>query len=114
MGMSLDPTALYNSNYYKTSNSASELETKLNSSDLASKSDDELMKVCKEFESYFLEQIFKGMEKMIPKTEKKASNEVEMFSDLAYQEMASKATKQTDFGIAQKLYEQMKRNYGLD
>lgn len=114
MSMSLDAAALYNANQYTTSSTTSELENKLKGSELSSASDDELMEVCKEFESYFLEQIFKGMEKMIPKTEKTANNEVEMFSDLAYQEMAEKATKQTDFGIAQKLYEQMKRNYGLD
>lgn len=114
MSMTLDPTALYNINYNKTSSEASKLEDKINNSDLSSASDDELMSVCKEFESYFLEQIFKGMEKMIPKTEKSSNNEVEMFSDMAYQDIAAKATEKTDFGIAQKLYEQMKRNYGLD
>lgn len=114
MAMSIDPSTLYTSDYYKTSSEVSELETKLNSADLSSASDDELMDVCKEFEAYFVEQIFKGMEKMVPKSEETSTNEVEMFGDMAYQEMASNATKQTDFGIARKLYEQMKRNYGLE
>ena len=114
MGMTIDPSTLYNSEYYKTSTQASQLQEKLNSSDFSNASDDELLSVCKEFESYFVEQIFKGMEKMIPQDEKSSTNEVEMFSDMMYQDFASKATKHTDFGIAQKLYEQMKRNYGLD
>ena len=113
MAMSIDASTLYNSDYYKTSSATSELESKLNNSDLSSADEDELMDVCKEFEAYFVEQIFKGMEKMVPESEESSNNEVEMFSDLAYQEMAKSATKQTDFGIAQKLFEQMKRNYNL-
>ena len=35
----------------------------LSDSDLSKASEDELMEVCKEFESYFLEQVFKGMQK---------------------------------------------------
>ena len=37
----------------------------LSNADMAGKTDDELMEVCKEFESYFLEQIFKEMEKTV-------------------------------------------------
>lgn len=114
MSMAIDPSTLYNSEYYKSSVQTSELQNKLNSSDLSNASDDELLNVCKEFEAYFVEQIFKGMEKMLPEKEESSTNEVEMFSDMLYQDMASKATERTDFGIAQKLYEQMKRNYGLD
>jgi len=114
MSMAIDPSTLYNSEYYKTTAQTSELQNKLTSSALSNASDDELLNVCKEFEAYFVEQIFKGMVKMLPEKEKKSANEVEMFGDMLYQDMALKATKHTDFGIAQKLYEQMKRNYGLD
>lgn len=113
--MTVDASTLYNSEYYKSSASTSELESKLNSKDMSNASDDELLEVCKEFEAYFVEQIFKGMEKMIPSDDEESSNnEVEMFSDLMYQDIAKSATEKTDFGIAQKLYEQMKRNYNLD
>lgn len=114
MSMAIDPSTLYDSEYYKTSTQSSKLQEKLNSSDFSNASDDELLDVCKEFEAYFVEQIFKGMEKMVPQQEESSTNEVEMFSDMMYQDIASKATEHTDFGIAQKLYEQMKRNYGLD
>lgn len=115
MSMALDPSAIYTSNYYQSSNRTSELEGKLNSSDLSKADDDELLEVCKEFEAYFVEQIFKGMEKMVPKDkETSSSKEVEMFSDKMYQKLAKDTTEHTDFGIAKKLYEQMKRNYGLN
>ena len=39
-----------------TSSSTSELEKTLGSGDLSNASDDELMQVCKDFESYFIEQ----------------------------------------------------------
>ena len=55
------------------------------------------MDVCKEFEAYFVEQIFKGMEKMVPESEESSNNEVEMFSDLAYQEMAKVCDKTDRF-----------------
>lgn len=115
MSMAIDPSAIYTSDYYKSTTQTSELENKLNSADMSKADEEELLEVCKEFEAYFVEQIFKGMEKMVPKNEESNSNnEVEMFGDMMYQEMAKEATDQTDFGIAQKLYEQMKRNYGLD
>lgn len=73
MAMSIDASTLYNSDYYKTSSATSELESKLNSSDLSSADEDELMDVCKEFEAYFVEQIFKGMEKMVPESEESSN-----------------------------------------
>lgn len=113
MAMSFDASSLYTSDYYKTTTETAQMESKLKTGKLEESSEDELLNVCKEFESYFVEQMFKAMEKMVPK-EESGTNEVEMFSDLMYQEMASSATKQQDYGIAQKLYEQMKRNYGLE
>ena len=50
----------------KTSNAES-LKNKLATSKDAT--DEDLMKVCKEFESYFLEQVFKEMQKTVPETE---------------------------------------------
>ena len=48
--------------------SASRLEAQLQG-DHTDASDDELMDVCKQFEAYFLEQIFKGMMKTVPESE---------------------------------------------
>lgn len=86
------------------------------SADYSGKSDDELMKVCKEFESYFLEQVFKEMNKTIPKsdyTSQSTSNLVDYFKDNTIQQLASQSTEQNSLGLAQMLYEQMKRNYDM-
>ncbi|NLK99516.1 MAG: hypothetical protein GX271_02515 [Clostridiales bacterium] len=72
-------------------------------------SDEELMEVCKSFESYLLEQVMKGMEKTIPSEDKK-NPYLEHFGDMLYQEYAKSATENQGLGLAQMLYESMKRN----
>lgn len=74
--------------------------------------DEELMEVCKSFEAYLLEQAMKGMEKTIP-NEGKKNPYLENFGDMLYQEYAKSATENQGLGLAQMLYESMKRN-GLD
>lgn len=79
-------------------------------------SDDELKEVCREFESYFMEQVYKGMLKTIGKEEDgdaSLSNLVDYFKDSAVQTIASQTTEQSGGVLAQQLYEQMKRNYGM-
>ena len=71
--------------------------------------DEELMEVCKSFEAYFLEQAMKGMEKTIP-YEGRKSPYLEQFGDMLYQEYAKSATENQGIGLAQMLYESMKRN----
>ncbi len=91
-----------------TSNNTSKLEAKLNGN-IKNSSDQELMDVCKSFESYFVEQVFKEMKKTVPKNE--ADNEyLDYFGDRLYQEYADEVTDSGDLGIAQLLYESMKRN----
>lgn len=74
--------------------------------------DEDLMEVCKSFEAYLLEQVMKGMEKTIPSDEKK-NPYLDYFGDILYQEYATSATENQGLGLAQMLYESMKRN-GLD
>ena len=80
--------------------------------------DDELMDVCKQFESYMLEQVFKHMDKTVMRNDdgKDASTEnlVDFFRGQAIQDLASQSTEKQGLGIAQQLYEQLRRNYGLD
>lgn len=107
----------YYSQYVNSNTPADKLEQNINSKDYQTASSDELMEACKEFEAYFVEQVIKSMEKMIPKDEDEenssASSYLENFSDLLTREMAGAVTEQNDFGIAQMLYEQMKRNYDI-
>lgn len=80
-------------------------------------SDEELMDVCKQFESYFLEQIFKEMEKtttLLGEDETDSTSKlVDFFKDSAIEDLAGKSTEQNSLGLAQMLFEQMKRNYEL-
>lgn len=101
----------------QTSASANKISD-LSNADMAEKTDDELMEVCKEFESYFLEQVFKEMEKTtsIFRDEDESdstSQLVDFFKETTITELASQSTEQNSLGLAQMLYDQMKRNYNL-
>lgn len=104
------------SDIYNKNSSAGNIKNKLESTDYSKSTDDELMDACKEFEAYFVEQAFKAMQKMVPENEEGSSSDyMEYFGDTLVQEYAKSATNQGDgFGIVNMLYEQMKRNYGLD
>lgn len=93
----------------------SKLEKNL-STDYANATDQELMDVCKQFEAYFLEQVFKEMKKTVPKSDSASdanSSLVDYFQDNTIQDLAAQSTETNSLGIAQALYEQMKRNYSL-
>lgn len=75
-----------------------------------SASDEELMEACKGFESYLVEQVFKGMEKTIIKDEEKENDYMAQFGDKLYEEYAKSVTDKQSLGLAQMLYESMKRN----
>lgn len=114
MSSSIDALgSLYTSNYWQSANQTKELENSL-STDMTEKTEDELMEVCKDFEAYFVEQMFKAMEKMVPENEESDNAYTDMFGDMLVQEYAESATESQSFGIAQTMYEQMKRNYGLE
>ena len=97
--------------------SAAKLEGKLQTS-YENASDEELMDACKQFEAYFLEQMFKAMQKMVPESEENVSASTKQLKDYYKEQMtqsyAEQASEEGSFGIAQVLYEQMKRNYGLE
>ena len=126
MGMSLDGlysqySEMYTSNAAKDSAAADKLKETLSKTDYSKSTEDELMAVCKEFESYFTEQVFKSLERMVPESDEESSSStssyMDYFGDMLTQEYAKSATESNNgkgLGIAQMLYEQMKRNYGLD
>ena len=78
--------------------------------------DEQLMDACKQFESYFVEQMFKEMQKTVPETDysfQSTGTMVDYYKDNMLQELASISTESGGLGLAQMLYEQMKRNYNL-
>lgn len=119
MSISLDGiSSLYTSEYTQANDSTTKLESTLNNTNVDSASDEKLMEVCKEFESYLLEQVFKEMKKTVLKDDDESelgscSKTLEYFEDTLVQEYASMATEKCDLGIAKQMYEQMKRNYNL-
>ena len=75
--------------------------------------DEQLMDACKQFEAYFVEQMFKEMWKTVPETEysfQSTGTMVDLYKDNMIQEMASETG---GLGLAQTLYEQMKITNGL-
>lgn len=106
----------YNSVATKVSASANNI-SQLSDADMKEKTDDELMEVCKEFESYLLEQVFKEMDKttsIFGEDEDGTSTQmVDYFKETTIAELASQSTEQNSLGLAQMLYEQMKRNYNI-
>jgi flagellar protein FlgJ len=96
------------SNYLTQSSKTAGLEATIKNSENAS--DEELMEACKSFESYLLEQVFKGMEKTIVKDEEEENDYLAQFGDKLYEEYAKSASENGSMGIAQLLYESMKRN----
>ena len=81
-------------------------------------SDDELWAACKGFESYFLEQIFKEMQKSVDalkpeKSDNSTSTLVDFFKDQTLQDVCSTSVERQSNGFAQMLYENLKRNYNI-
>ena len=115
----VDSSSYYSDYYTNTSNvTADALENTLSKVGQQA-TEEELMEACKEFEAYFIEQMYKGMEKTIMKAEddeenSTASQYLDYFSDMQTEAYAKATAEQGNgIGLAQQLYEQMKRNYGL-
>lgn len=95
-----------------------ELKNTLSSSSVSEKTDEELMDACKEFEAYFIEQVFKGMEKTVVKADKSSSSStdtmVDFYKDELYKKLAKQTTDTNSIGLAQQMYDQMKRNFSVN
>lgn len=117
---SSDLLSYYNDIYANNSkSSASKLQDNLEKKDYAQADEDELLEVCKDFEAYFVEQVLKEMKNMIPKNEDSsgADKYLDYFGDNYIQQLAETVTESNNgkgLGLAQSLYEQMKRNYGIE
>lgn len=98
-------------------NKAETLQNKLANSSAAA-DEEGLREACREFESYFVEQVFNSMmetTKVFSDDDENgyATKMVDYFKDFAVQELCDKATDGNGLGLANVLYEQMKRNYGI-
>lgn len=111
-------TGMYSDMYANAANqSANKLQSQLDGKDYSKASDAELMDACKQFEAYFIEQMYKGMLKTIPKNEETShytSTLMDYYQDQMVQSVAKETSNQSGLGLAKMLYEQLKRNYGLN
>ena len=113
--MNMDLSSL--NNYYSSIASQNVGNSKnvssLSNADLSNKSDDELMEVCKSFEAYFLEQVFKKMESTTSLFGEEGGDNTmltEYFGEMTMARVAQDTAENQSLGLAQMLYEQMKRN----
>lgn len=114
MAITVGDSSAYSNYYSAVQNSAtSALENTLNSDSMKTATDEELMDACKQFESYFVEQMYKAMEKTVMKDNKEENEYESYFGDMRIQEYASMATEGEGIGIAKMLFEQMQRNYSV-
>lgn len=130
----IDNLNLIYANSTYTNQTTNSISNKLNSTDFSKATDDELMEVCKDFESYFVEQMLKSMAKMssvdgsnsdniyaslfgVTEDSDSGMNTLSSyFGDELMSSMADKVVENQSgkgLGIAQTLYEQMKRNYSV-
>lgn len=105
--------SLYSDYLTSTASKAGNLERTLKGS-TARKSDDELLEVCKEFEAYFYEQVFKNMEKALVPKDSTDTNDtlIGYYKDQLVTEYSKSVVDQSsgNNSLAQQLYEQMKCN----
>ncbi|MBQ3029026.1 MAG: rod-binding protein, partial [Lachnospiraceae bacterium] len=64
----------------------------------------------KEFEAYLVEQVFDRMKDAMTDSEEEESDYLNYFGDMMYQEYANVVAENGELGLAQQLYESMKRN----
>ena len=79
--------------------------------------DEELMEVLKDFESYFMEQIIKQMKETFTDEDEEssmASQYTDTFMDYAIEEVADQLVDDIGGNMTQQLFEQMKRNYNIE
>ena len=78
--------------------------------------DEELMEVLKDFESYFIEQMIKQMKETFTSDDEEssmASQYTDTFMDYAIEDVADMLLDEVGGSMTQQLFEQMKRNYNI-
>ncbi|HHV46677.1 MAG TPA: flagellar biosynthesis protein FlgJ [Tissierellia bacterium] len=79
------------------------------------KDDAQLMEVCREFESIFLNMLFKEMRNTIPDGGLiPKGTGTEIFEDMYYEEISKELSNREGLGIAKMLYEQFKSGYRVN
>ena len=113
-GLSMGSIDTYLSTMRAQNTTGTNLADKLNRTD-SDTSAKELKDACRQFESYFIEQMYKEMLKTVNLTEGDSSTAqlVDYFKDITVQKIAEQTMEQSGGTLAKQMYEQMRRNYGI-
>ncbi len=106
MALTLDATGLLDITKTYQVDKTAKLEKTLKDG-LDKVEDHELKEACESFEKYFVEMVIKEMKKTVHSSEE--NEYTQMFADTLNQEYAKDISKTGNLGIAQMLYESMKR-----
>lgn len=115
MSIGLTSDLLYSQ--LKSNNSdtnASKLQNSLAELHSGDASDEEMLEVCKEFEAYLMEKVMKQMKETMTDGDEEENEYMSYFGDMMYQEYAKTIAENGELGLAQQLYESMKRNTVTD
>ncbi|MBQ8280021.1 MAG: hypothetical protein IJZ23_09300 [Roseburia sp.] len=117
MSISLDASMLNISSTATNNYNADKVKNSLNN--VSSKtSEDELLEVCKDFESYFIEEIIKEVKENMTLEDEEGDSSLSTLTDFhmdsAIELISDQVLDQSGMSFTQQLYEQMKRNYGLE
>ncbi len=102
--------------YLSNSSSATAKMDQVKNTDYKNATDEELMDACKQFEEYFVEMALKEVFKTVDlfgmgeSTSNAMSTSKDFMKDSIVQKFAEKITEESGLGLAQQLYESMKRN----
>lgn len=103
-------------NYLSKSSAATAKMDQIKNRDYENASDEELMDACKQFEEYFVEMTLKEVFKTVDlfgmgeSSSGAMSTSKDLMKDGIVQKFAEKLTEESNLGLAQQLYESMKRN----
>ncbi len=102
----------------KAINDATAKVNKAKASEDKEEINEELMNACKQFEAYLMEQVYKGYENTVKvfskdKEDNSLNTLVDYFKDITIQDISNTQSKTQSTGLAQMLYENMKRNYDV-
>lgn len=104
-------TNLTNKDYssYVTQAQTSNLTNQIKKSSSADTTDEEMLAACREFEAYLVEQLYKQVQETIKSDDEEDDQYAEYAYDLQAQQYAKLVSNQGKLGLAQQLYESMKK-----
>lgn len=80
--------------------------------------EDELLQVCKDFTSYFVEEVLKEVKENMMSDEEEEDSSIQTLTDYhmdgTIELIADQVVDEVGENFTQQLYEQMKRNYNID